>query len=556
MLASPSVRLTGVRPRSQPIVTSSAASGSHHAHVRRRALRLITAIVIWLLVALLAISGGARAADAYDTVGNLTSATTPAGSTTYTYDLADRITSGGAAPVYDANGNLLTDGSYGNRAYSYDALGRLTGVTGNGTTAMYALDGAGNRTAEALNGVTTGFDLDLSVPEPTILSDGTRTYLPGDPGAGYQEAGVWWSALTDQIGSPLSYVNVAGATTTAVHYDPYGAPRPGSADPTGIGYAGEWKNATGLANLRARAYDPLVGRFTGRDTFGGVASAPQTANRYSYALNNPLRYTDPSGHFVQAFQDNPRLALSTTLQLFPGLGDGYSGLTGVLGFDPIAGVALADWERGLAFAAMLPWVPGLGGLLGRTGDDVAGGLRNADELAGAAGFTRAGEHYDMGPTRFGGELGGRGRVGDEVASSGGWIRYGDLDTHGRPTGVEARLTPSSVKDGGSTASRSIKPPGFRGAPAGHARGHLLGRQLGGSGKEPRNLVTLFQNPTNSPVMRGVESAVRRHLNAGESFDYWVTPIYRGAEPIAIGITIEARGSTGTYVALSILNREL
>ena len=315
---------------------------------------------------------------------------------------------GGSAPTYDDNGNLLTDGSYGNRTYSYDALGRLTGVAGNGTTATYTLDGAGNRTAETLNGVTTGFDLDLSVPEPTILSDGTRTYLPGDPGAGYQEAGVWWSALTDQIGSPLSYVNVAGATTTAVHYDPYGAPRPGSADPGGIGYAGEWKNPTGLVNLRARAYDPLVGRFTGRDTFGGVASAPQTANRYSYALNNPLRYTDPSGHFVQAFQDNPRLALSTTLQLFPGLGDGYSGLTGVLGFDPIAGVALADWERGLAFAAMLPWVPGLGG------------LRNADELGRAEWLARAGEPYGMGPTRAMGELGGGGgRLADEVVEAGG-----------------------------------------------------------------------------------------------------------------------------------------
>jgi RHS repeat-associated protein len=62
----------------------------------------------------------------------------------------------------------------------------------------------------------------------------------------------------------------------------------------GIGYAGEWKEAAGLINLRARAYDPVMGRFVGRDTFDGVASAPQSGNRYAYALLSPRRYTDPS----------------------------------------------------------------------------------------------------------------------------------------------------------------------------------------------------------------------------------------------------------------------
>jgi hypothetical protein len=36
------------------------------------------------------------------------------------------------------------------------------------------------------------------------------------------------------------------------------APRSGSANTAGIGYAGEWKNATGVINLRARSYDPSV----------------------------------------------------------------------------------------------------------------------------------------------------------------------------------------------------------------------------------------------------------------------------------------------------------
>jgi len=169
------------------------------------ALAVITSVAMW-------------ASDTRGSGHSVASATTPSGSTTYTYDLADRIISGAVPPTYDDNGNITNDGSHGGRSYTYDALGRLTAVSGNGTTATYTLDGAGNRWAETVNGVTTSFDLDLSVANPTILSDGTKTYLPGDPSAGYEQAGTWWSALNDAVGSPLQFVSQTGATSTAVHY--------------------------------------------------------------------------------------------------------------------------------------------------------------------------------------------------------------------------------------------------------------------------------------------------------------------------------------------------
>ncbi len=222
----------------------------------------------------------------------------------------------------DARG--IGQGTYGGRTYSYDALGRLTAVAGNGLSTAYTLDGAGNRWAETSNGVTTAFDLDLAEPEPTVLADGTHLYLPGEPAAGYDAAGVWSSALTDLVGSPLSYVDETGTVSTPVHYDPYGNPRPGSAAPVGIGYGGEWSDPTGLINLRARAYDPITGRFTSRDTFAGVLSAPQSGNRYAYALANPLRYTDPSGHFVNLTLANAPLLLSAGIQMVPGVGDAYA----------------------------------------------------------------------------------------------------------------------------------------------------------------------------------------------------------------------------------------
>ncbi len=47
----------------------------------------------------------------------------------------------------------------------------------------------------------------------------------------------------------------------------------------------------------ARQYDPALGRFLQADTIVPDPANPQSLNRYSYTLGNPLRYTDPSGHF-------------------------------------------------------------------------------------------------------------------------------------------------------------------------------------------------------------------------------------------------------------------
>ncbi|MBK9781703.1 MAG: hypothetical protein IPP55_16900 [Anaerolineales bacterium] len=56
-------------------------------------------------------------------------------------------------------------------------------------------------------------------------------------------------------------------------------------------------DSTQLLFLRARYYNPADGRFTARDTFAGYVSQPQTQNRFSYTQNNPIRYTDPTGHY-------------------------------------------------------------------------------------------------------------------------------------------------------------------------------------------------------------------------------------------------------------------
>jgi RHS repeat-associated protein len=298
-----------------------------------------------------------------------------------------------AAPTYDNNGNMTSDGSYGNRTYAYDTLGRLASVTAGGATTTYALDGTGNRWSQATGATTTNFDLDLLRANPTILADGAAKYLAGSPGSGYEAGGTWRNAITDLIGSTILYVDTAGTTSGLTHYDPYGVPRPGSTATTGIGYVGEYRDGTGLVNLRARSYDPVLGRFIGRDTFSGVASAPQTGNRYAYATANPMRYRDPSGHFVQTIIAHPGVLVELVAYLNPLTALILTAEKVLTGHDPATGErvdalnALGDF----AFVVSVPVIgkfisKALGALLGRFGDDAVAGadVANAERTATGA----------------------------------------------------------------------------------------------------------------------------------------------------------------------------
>ena len=85
---------------------------------------------------------------------------------------------------------------------------------------------------------------------------------------------------------------------TELRYKPWGEPRYSSGTtPTSFQYTGQRKDATGLYFYNARYYDPYLNRFLSPDTIVPDPTNPQSLNRYSYVLNNPLRYTDPSGHF-------------------------------------------------------------------------------------------------------------------------------------------------------------------------------------------------------------------------------------------------------------------
>ena len=109
--------------------------------------------------------------------------------------------------------------------------------------------------------------------------------------------------LTDHLGSTRKVLSGSWplSVTFTAEYTPFGEPY--AVEGTeGFRFTGEAHDAaTGFTHLRARQYDPGTGRFTGADAVLGSLSAPQTQNRYAYAVGNPERYTDPSGTCIWDF---------------------------------------------------------------------------------------------------------------------------------------------------------------------------------------------------------------------------------------------------------------
>jgi len=108
--------------------------------------------------------------------------------------------------------------------------------------------------------------------------------------------------VADHHGTILVATNAAGAAIAQQRYSPFGAALEPAPDLDH--YLGRERDAeTGLLHLGARQYAPAIGRFTSPDWYvlenpGRPARMPQGYNVYSYALNNPLVFKDPSGLFI------------------------------------------------------------------------------------------------------------------------------------------------------------------------------------------------------------------------------------------------------------------
>ncbi|WP_447663665.1 polymorphic toxin-type HINT domain-containing protein [Paenibacillus sp. D51F] len=129
-------------------------------------------------------------------------------------------------------------------------------------------------------------------------------------------------------------------------------------------YSGEyWDSSAGLQYLRARWYDPSVGRFINEDPYQGKIINPLSLNLYTYVENNPLTRVDPSGHVFETLLDVASIGWSAySLYKDPSWSN-----TGYLAWD--------------VTAALVPFVPG--SYVAKAGEIAVSAVKNEKKVVEA-----------------------------------------------------------------------------------------------------------------------------------------------------------------------------
>lgn len=174
------------------------------------------------------------------------------------------------------------------------AVSNLDGVRSlAATTATY--DGDGRRATSTAAGVTQQYAWDDTSQLALLLTDATNNYIYGPDGLPIEHITTNGTPVFyhhDQLGSTRMLTTSGGNVAATYTYDPYGnlTSQSGTID-TPLRWAGQYEDAqTGLQYDRARYYDPQTGQFISRDRLDALTHQP-----YSYAGDNPVDATDPSG---------------------------------------------------------------------------------------------------------------------------------------------------------------------------------------------------------------------------------------------------------------------
>ena len=235
---------------------------------------------------------------------SISDSVTPANSQTFTYDGLNRLVTAQSQAYntinisYDLIGNIQTNADSGNpadrngEALTYDFDNRVTGI--NATS--FAYDYTGARVKK-----TTGASITTYVSKLYDITNGTITkhIFAGGTRIASKTGNSIYYYHPDHLGSLSIATDASGTRRQTITYYPFGEVRTntGTVDLPYKFTGHELDSETGLYYCGARYYDSAQGRFISPDTIVQSPGDPQTFNRYSYCRNNPLLYTDPSGHF-------------------------------------------------------------------------------------------------------------------------------------------------------------------------------------------------------------------------------------------------------------------
>jgi RHS repeat-associated protein len=250
----------------------------------------------------------------YDGLGNrLTEQRKAAVTVSYTYDAADELTASSdgvttTAYGYDAAGNQTQAGS---KTWTYDATNHLKSATSGTTTTTFLTDGDGNRVRQTAGSTVTNYAWDGNNALPQLAMElngsntllrrytyGSKVFSESTPTATYYLTG-------DALGSITGVSSATGIPLINYTYEPFGTTKTttnlttkGLPSSEPMRFNGQFLDGLATYDLRAREYDPTRGRFQAVDPVATKTGDPAVSS-YAYASDQPTTLVDPSGKFVQ-----------------------------------------------------------------------------------------------------------------------------------------------------------------------------------------------------------------------------------------------------------------
>jgi RHS repeat-associated protein len=282
---------------------------------------------------------------AYNVMGNITE-NSLVNNVTWTYDPVHvhQLLEAGSTSykyAYDANGNMT---SWAGEPVTWTSYNYPTQITSTSSTYTFAYGPDRTVWRETLNGgLGNATTYQLGSPMSIVVAGSGSTdrnyiYAGNEPVAideRTSSSNTFYYLLTDHQGSISGITNSSGQLVVGESFDPYGSRRNPSTwtDPistsdlntihgiTPLGYTfKETLEYMKLTNLGGRVEDSFTGRFLSADPDITDPTDPQSYNRYSYTVNNPLTFTDPTGFLTNEDSQNEAGGSGEGLALNQGFG--------------------------------------------------------------------------------------------------------------------------------------------------------------------------------------------------------------------------------------------